>query len=498
MDLILVVDDDTAFRATLAETLEDLGYRVRQAASAEAGLRALGEGGIAAAIVDLRLPGDDGLALLRAAPAIAPDVPCIMLTAYASGANTIEAMRLGAFDHLTKPIGRSALAATLERALRAKAAAARGPAEVAADPADTMVSSSEAMRAIFKRIGLVADSDNSVLVLGETGTGKELVAQALHRNSARAGGPFVAVNCAAIPADLLESELFGHVKGAFSGAVADRPGRFREADGGTLFLDEIGDMALPTQAKILRVLQERVVTPLGGRHAQPVNLRVVAATHRDLEREVLDGAFRADLLYRLQVITIMLPPLRERHGDIDVLIAHFLHHGGGRNKHLSGAALATLRAHDWPGNVRELRNTVQRAIALSERDLIEVEHLGLGAMAGVLPGSAAPLRADADAVDVVPAIAGGIATPAHAGAGGAVAAAAPAVEEGIATAVPAAGGLPVIDWDGNLDRAVAQLEAAMLVRALDASDGNRSQAARRLGLSRQQLYRKLAQYGLDM
>jgi len=498
MELILVVDDDTAFRATLAETLEDLGYRVRQAASAEAGLRALGQGGVAAAIVDLRLPGDDGLALLRAAPAIAPDVPCIMLTAYASGANTIEAMRLGAFDHLTKPIGRSALAATLERALRARAAAAPALVEAAADPADTMVSSSEAMRAIFKRIGLVADSDNSVLVLGETGTGKELVAQALHRNSARAGGPFVAVNCAAIPADLLESELFGHVKGAFSGAAADRPGRFREADGGTLFLDEIGDMALPTQAKILRVLQERVVTPLGGRRAQPVNLRVVAATHRDLEREVLDGAFRADLLYRLQVITIMLPPLRERHGDIDLLIAHFLHHGGGRGKHLSGAALAALRAHDWPGNVRELRNTVQRAIALSEGDLIEIEHLGLSAVAGVLPGTAAPLRANADAVAAVSAIAGGVATAAHAGPGDNVAAAAAAVAEGITTAVPAAGGLPAIDWDGNLDRAVAQLEAAMLVRALVASDGNRSQAARRLGLSRQQLYRKLAQYGLDM
>mgnify|MGYP001082088115 CR=1 FL=1 len=498
MELILVVDDDTAFRATLAETLEDLGYRVRQAASAEAGLRALGQGGVAAAIVDLRLPGDDGLALLRAAPAIAPDVPCIMLTAYASGANTIEAMRLGAFDHLTKPIGRSALAATLERALCARVAAAPAPVEAAADPADTMVSRSEAMRAIFKRIGLVADSDNSVLVLGETGTGKELVAQALHRNSARAGGPFVAVNCAAIPADLLESELFGHVKGAFSGAAADRPGRFREADGGTLFLDEIGDMALPTQAKILRVLQERVVTPLGGRRAQPVNLRVVAATHRDLEREVLDGAFRADLLYRLQVITIMLPPLREREGDIDLLIAHFLHHGGGRSKHLSGAALAALRAHDWPGNVRELRNTVQRAIALSEGDLIEVEHLGLSAVAVVLSGTAAPLRADADAVAVVPAIAGGVATAAHAGPGDNVAAAAAAVAEGITTAVPAAGGLPAIDWDGNLDRAVAQLEAAMLVRALVASDGNRSQAARRLGLSRQQLYRKLAQYGLDM
>ncbi len=508
MELILVVDDDTAFRATLAETLEDLGYGVRQAASAEAGLRALGAGGIAAAIVDLRLPGDDGLALLRAAPEIAPDVPCIMLTAYASGANTIEAMRLGAFDHLTKPIGRSVLAETLARALAARAAAAPVETIAVADPDDTMVSNSEAMRAIFKRIGLVADSDNSVLVLGETGTGKELVAQALHRNSARAHGPFVAVNCAAIPADLLESELFGHVKGAFSGATADRPGRFREADGGTLFLDEIGDMALPTQAKILRVLQERVVTPLGGRHAQAVNLRVVAATHRDLEREVAEGTFRADLLYRLQVITIVLPPLRERQGDIEVLLAHFLHHGGGRSKRLSDAALAALRAHDWPGNVRELRNTVQRAISLSEGDLIEERHLGLATAAGASAASVGatdaapagtPSRATGPAaaigsVDAVAALADGVA----AAPGGVAGATGAALGAGSVTSVPLAADVPAIDWDGNLDQAVAQLEAAMLVRALAASDGNRSQAARRLGLSRQQLYRKLAQYGLDV
>ncbi|MDR7049353.1 DNA-binding NtrC family response regulator [Duganella sp. 3397] len=510
MELILVVDDDTAFRATLAETLEDLGYGVRQAASAEAGLRALGAGGIAAAIVDLRLPGDDGLALLRAAPEIAPDVPCIMLTAYASGANTIEAMRLGAFDHLTKPIGRSVLAETLARALRARAANGVDTEmdNAVADPDDTMVSNSEAMRAIFKRIGLVADSDNSVLVLGETGTGKELVAQALHRNSARVQGPFVAVNCAAIPADLLESELFGHVKGAFSGATADRPGRFREADGGTLFLDEIGDMALPTQAKILRVLQERVVTPLGGRHAQAVNLRVVAATHRDLEREVAEGRFRADLLYRLQVITIVLPPLRERQGDIEVLLAHFLHHGGGRSKRLSDAALAALRAHDWPGNVRELRNTVQRAIALSEGDLIEERHLGLATAAGASAASVGatdaapagtPSRATGPAaaigsVDAVAALADGVA----AAPGGVAGATGAALGAGSVTSVPLAADVLAIDWDGNLDQAVAQLEAAMLVRALAASDGNRSQAARRLGLSRQQLYRKLAQYGLDV
>jgi len=447
--VILVVDDDTAFRATLAETLEDLGYTVRQAGSCEAGLARLVEGGIDLAIVDLRLPGADGLAFLREAAVAAPGLPCIVLTAYASGSNTIEAMRLGAFDHLTKPVGRDALAQALARALRAQA-----PVPVVAashQVGERMVSGSESMRAIFKRIGLVADSGNSVLVLGETGTGKELVAQALHANSARASRPFVAVNCAAIPTELLESELFGHVKGAFSGATQDRLGRFREADGGTLFLDEIGDMALPTQAKILRVLQEREVTPLGARHALPVDLRVVAATHRDLAAEVEAGRFRADLWYRLQVITIDLPPLRERHGDALLLAGHFLHQQGGRPKQLSAAALAALEAHAWPGNVRELRNTMQRAVALSEGDLIEPVHLGLAEMAAAVAAAVA-----------VP----GPATP------------------------------PAIDWDGTLDAAIARLEATMLARALAAASGNRSEAARRLGLSRQQLYRKLAQHGL--
>ncbi|HEX7984247.1 MAG TPA: sigma-54 dependent transcriptional regulator [Duganella sp.] len=452
MAMILIVDDDAAFRATLAETLEDLGHEVRQAASCEAGLRGLAEGGVAAAIVDLRLPGDDGLEFLRAAAGIAPGVPCMMLTAYASGSNTIEAMRLGAFDHLTKPLGRDALTVALSRALKAGEQAAPPPPDDGVLADEQMISNSEEMRTIFKRIGLVADSDNSVLVLGETGTGKELVAQALHQNSARAAGPFVAVNCAAIPAELLESELFGHVKGAFSGAAADRPGRFREADGGTLFLDEIGDMALPTQAKILRVLQEREVTPLGARHSQPVDLRVVAATHRDLEAEVAAGTFRADLWYRLQVITITLPPLRARAGDVALLAAHFLRaHAGGRGKRLSEPALRALRAHDWPGNVRELRNTIQRAVALSEGDLIEVEHLGIGV--------ARPAVKAAD--DGVPAV------------------------------------VADIDWDGTLENALAQVELAMLCRALEAAGGNRSEAARRLGLSRQQLYRKLAQYQLE-
>jgi len=449
MAQILIVDDDAAFRDSLAEMLQDLGHAVLQAEATDAGLHRLRTEDVDAAIVDLRLPGEDGLAFLRRAAGIS-QVPCIMLTAYASGGNTIEAMRLGAFDHLTKPVTRAALVETLARALRREAdtperhqTAAAPPA--AREPVDgtELVSGSEAMRQVFKRIGLAADSDATVLVLGETGTGKELVARALHRNSGRAAGPFVAVNCAAIPAELMESELFGHVKGAFTGAVHERIGRFREADGGTLFLDEIGDMPLSTQAKILRVLQEREINPVGASRVQPVNVRIVAATHLDLPAAVKAGRFREDLWYRLQVVPLWLPPLRERLGDVLLLAEHFLRLlGGDSPKRLSAAAARLLLAHPWPGNVRELRNAMERAAILSHGSVIQVEHIGLQTAAAPAPG-----------LD--------------------------------------------IDWDGPMAQAVARVEREMIVRALAATAGNRAEAARRLSLSRQQLYRKLAEFDLD-
>jgi DNA-binding NtrC family response regulator len=446
---ILIVDDDAAFRDSLAEMLQDLGHEVLQAETTDAGLHRLRTEGVDAAIVDLRLPGEDGLAFLRRAAHIS-QVPCIMLTAYASGGNTIEAMRLGAFDHLTKPVARATLVETLGRALRQEANAPdrhqeAGAAPVAREPVDSseLVSSSEAMRQVFKRIGLAADSEATVLILGETGTGKELVARALHRNSGRAARPFVAVNCAAIPAELMESELFGHVKGAFTGAVSERIGRFREADGGTLFLDEIGDMPLSTQAKILRVLQEREITPVGANRAQPVDVRIVAATHRDLPAAVKAGRFREDLWYRLQVVPLWLPPLRERLGDVLLLAEHFLRLlGGDTPKRLSAAAARLLLAHPWPGNVRELRNAMERAAILSHGPVIDVEHIGLQTPTAPAPG-----------LD--------------------------------------------IDWDGPMELAVARVEREMIVRALAATAGNRAEAARRLGLSRQQLYRKLAEFKLD-
>ncbi|WP_404680279.1 sigma-54-dependent transcriptional regulator [Raoultella terrigena] len=444
MARVLIVDDDSAFRASLVEALSDLNHQAIEADCTLAGMQQLRTGDIDIAIVDLRMPGDDGLVFLRQARALAPDIPCIMLTAYASSGNTIEAMRMGAFDHLTKPIGRAALEEVLTRALDRIAENQHGPGCTADDMPladDDLVGSSEAMRQIFKRIGQVANSDATVLISGETGTGKELVAREIHRSGPCASGPFIAVNCAAIPAELIESELFGHVKGAFSGAVADRPGQFRAAQGGTLFLDEIGDMPLPVQAKILRALQERQVTPVGGTHAHPVKVRIIAATHHDLPLAVQEGRFREDLWYRLQVITIVLPPLRERSGDVILLAEHFLRQSESHPpKRLSQQACQALLAHIWPGNVRELQNAIKRASVLSQGPTVGPEQLGLGLRT--------PQAADA---------------------------------------------APQLNWDGTLQEALAVIERQMIMRALAATDNNRAHAARRLGLSRQQLYRKLEQ-----
>ncbi|MDL5366816.1 sigma-54 dependent transcriptional regulator [Xanthomonas sp. NCPPB 2654] len=443
MARILIVDDDTAFLSTLQATLRSFGHEVIAAADGEAGLARLREGGIDLAFVDFRMPGMDGIALMRArqAHAQAAAVPLVMLTAYASSSNTIEAMKLGAFDHLVKPVGRADIVAVVERALQAHAGSA-APPQAPAEDAGALLGHSAAMRTVHKRIGLAAASDLPVLISGETGTGKELVARALHHASARTGS-FVAVNCAAIPIELMESELFGYRKGAFSGAVADRPGLIREADGGTLFLDEIGDMPLPMQAKLLRFLQEGEVSPLGGRGAQKVDVRVVAATHRELAQLVADGRFRSDLRYRLNVVPIELPPLRERGDDIVLLAQHFLEDGASAARTLSAAAQARLRAYPWPGNVRELRNAMQRCQVLVRTPTIEAHDLD-----EVLAGD---------------------------GAGDAVAADAPAL---------------------TLPDAVAQLEKRMIQAALAQAQGNRAEAARRLGIHRQLLYRKLDDYGL--
>lgn len=304
---VLIVDDDPALREGLVEALSDLGHTPQTASSGREGLAALSET-VDAVLLDLKMPGMDGIEVLRRIRAQENPPAVVVLTAFASAENTIEAMRLGAFDHLTKPIGRDELKTLLERLpsrRRPIAAASKGSL-------DTLIGPSEGMRRVQKAIGLAADSQATVLILGETGTGKELVARALHVHSQRKDGPFIAVNCAAIPPDLLESELFGHVKGSFTGATSDRSGAFRDADNGTLFLDEIGDMPLAMQAKILRVLQERMMTPVGGRPVR-TTARVVTATHRDLPKLVAAGEFREDLYYRLNVVPIAIPPLRGGH-----------------------------------------------------------------------------------------------------------------------------------------------------------------------------------------
>ena len=435
MARILIVDDDAALRESLAEALADLGHAPEMAADGRAGLARLAEGGIEAVLLDLRMPGLDGLEVLRRIAAMPHPPPVAVLTAVPTAANTIEAMRLGAVDHLAKPLGRADLAALLARMLPVETA----PRISTAPDGDDLVGSSAAMRQVQKSIGMLADSTATVLITGETGTGKEVVARAIHRHGRRAARPFVAVNCAAIPTELLESQLFGHARGAFTGAVADRVGSLREADGGTLFLDEIGDMALPMQAKLLRVLQERVVTPVGGRPVA-IDVRVLAATHRDLAAAVAGGAFREDLFYRLGVVPVHLPPLRERLADIVPLAEHFLALAG--PKRLSAEAAARLLAHPWPGNVRELRNAMERAAALSRHPVIAAADLAF------LRGAAAA---------------------------------------------------PDMDWlAGDLPTALARLEAAMIRRALAASDGNRTEAARRLGIHRQLLYQKLDRHGPDV
>jgi DNA-binding NtrC family response regulator len=444
MPTVLIVDDDAALRKGLAETLADLGHRAEQAADGAAALARVAKGGIDAVLLDLRMPGMDGMEVLRRLRA-RPDAPPIaVLTAVPTADNTIEAMRLGAVDHLTKPIGRADLAALLARMLPAAAPPA---APTAAPTTETdIVGSSAAMREVQKVIGMLADTDATVLITGETGTGKEVVARAIHRHGRRAARPFVAINCAAIPAELLESQLFGHVRGAFTGAVADRAGSFREADGGTLFLDEIGDMDLALQAKLLRVLQDRVVTPVGGKPV-PVDVRILAATHRDLERLVREGKFREDLFWRLGVVPLALPPLRERLADIVPLAEHFLAlaANGAPPKRLSAEAAARLLAHSWPGNVRELRNAMERVAVLARRPVIGAEDL-----------------------------------------------------EFLQAAAPDTPGSGNAEWlSGDLPTAVARLESAMIRQALEAAHGNRAEAARRLGIHRQLLYEKMKRYEIE-
>jgi len=380
---ILVVDDDEGVRWALSKALERAGYRVSLAMDGPAGLAGASDPSVELVLLDIRLPGKDGLAVLKGIREVRPDLPVIMMTAYGTLQVAVEAMKQGAYDYIGKPFDVDELLLVVEKALQARALAEEVAhlRRVAEDAIDLggIVGASPAMQQIFKAVGKVAGTDLTVLLRGESGTGKELIARAVHENSRRKGRPFVPVNCAAIPRDLLESELFGHERGAFTGAVSSRRGRFEQAEGGTLFLDEIGDMDLTLQTKLLRVLQERRIERLGAEGSVAVDVRIVAATNQDLEAAVARRSFREDLFYRLNVMAIHLPPLRDRREDIPALVEHFLalfaREQRAAPKLVSPEAMAMLQAYAWPGNVRELENGVKRAAALATTTLILPDHL---------------------------------------------------------------------------------------------------------------------------
>ncbi|ACG72115.1 two component, sigma54 specific, transcriptional regulator, Fis family [Anaeromyxobacter sp. K] len=444
---VLVVDDDPGVRYTLREILASEGLEVEEATDGEAALEKLGAQPYPLVLTDLRMPRLDGMALLRKITAGHPATRVVVITAHGSERQAVEAVKAGAYDYFKKPFETEELLAVVRRAVEAVRLAdenERLAGELALSR--SMVFSSEAMRRLAVLVGRVAPRDVTVLITGESGTGKERVAEAIVRASRRAGGPFVRFNCAALSPELAEAELFGHVKGAFTGAVRSRPGLFGEADGGTILLDEVGELAAPAQGKLLRVLQEGEVRPVGDEKARTVDVRVIAATHRDLQELVRAGRFREDLYYRLDVVHLSIPPLRDRPEDIPVLARHFLERFadrfGASPLHVPPPLFDRLAAHRWPGNVRELENAIEGLVALSPPDGLDLS---------LLPGEPAAGSPEAPAAESAP--------------------------------------LP-------LKQRVEAYERGLIVDALRAAHGNRSEAARRLGMSRVTLHDKLRKYGL--
>ena len=402
---IMVIDDDPLVREGLKEVLEALGFQVEAAADAETGLALLKEQTFALVLSDLALPGLGGLDVLKYLTAHQPECLCILITGFGSIKNAVDSMRLGAFDYLTKPVDPQELLLVVQKALEVRRLKWEN-LELKRQLRQRyhfarMVGDSSPMTRVFDLIRKVADTDSTVLLLGESGTGKELIAHALHYNSSRRERPLIPVNCAAIPEELLESELFGHEKGAFTHAVRTRLGRFELAHGGTIFLDEIAEMSPGLQVKILRVLQDRSFERIGGVKTIRVDIRVIAATNQDLEDLVQAGKFREDLYYRLNVIPIKVPPLRERASDIPLLAHHFLEEFSRKRKkprkRLSPEALDLLLTYPWPGNVRELENLVERLVILTEGEVITAQDLPERYRAGAPapPAEAAPLPAAA-------------------------------------------------------------------------------------------------------
>ena len=384
---ILVVDDEEIVRESLSGWLAKDGYTLATAHDGPTALEMVRQGRWSILLVDLKMPGMDGLQVLEAVKQAQPDVAVVIMTAYATVETAVEAMKSGAYDYLVKPFDPEELSLMMVKIVAQQALVRENVLLRKVLKRDfhfrDMVSKNPAMHRVFDLARSAARSQSTILVLGESGTGKELLARAIHAESPRQSAPFVAVSCAALTETLLESELFGHEKGSFTGAVSRRKGRFELAHGGTLFLDEIGDISAKLQLDLLRVLEERKLVRVGGSDAVDIDVRIIAATNRDLRKAVADGQFREDLFYRLNVIPILLPPLRDRREDIPLLIEHFLEHLSVETDReiegVSADALAALMRHDWPGNVRELRNVLERGMVIAKDKLIQTEDLGLSA-----------------------------------------------------------------------------------------------------------------------
>jgi DNA-binding NtrC family response regulator len=405
---LLIVDDEKALREAVAERLSDHGFVVEQADSGEAALQRLSDFAFDILITDLRLPGIDGRQVLEAALERYPDIVPIVITGYGTVKDAVDAIKQGAADFITKPFQFDALLHVLtsameQRRLKSENAYLRSQLQERYR-IDGLVGRSRVMRDLFQLLEIVAATSSTVLITGETGTGKELAAKAIHHNSARRAQRFLAINCSAIPETLLEAELFGHVRGAFTGAVANRQGRFEQAHKGTLFLDEVGTMSPALQAKLLRVIQEREFERVGDSHPIKIDVRVIAATHSDLARMVAEGTFREDLYYRLNVIPVKLPALRERRDDIPLLVQHFLQKlsaelGRGAAT-MSQEGLRRLMAYHWPGNVRQLENVVERSIAFSQgRPQVEVQDLTSEVYAAPAPSTSSEIHFPDEGVD---------------------------------------------------------------------------------------------------
>lgn len=376
---ILLIDDDVSLRRVLEYNLQEAGYAVAVAASGEEGLSLFTEVEPALVITDMQMPGMSGMQLLTAVKERSPETMVIMITAFGTIDLAVKAMKSGAHDYITKPFNREAMLLTVAKALEFSGLAAenRRMKSELADRADfrTIVGTSPKMEKVFEVVRKVADTEASVLITGESGTGKELVARSIHANSGRRNGPFVAINCTAIPRDLLESELFGHVKGAFTGAIKEKTGKFELADGGTIFLDEVGDLPVELQPKLLRVLQEKTVEPVGGTKVHKLDVRVVSATNLDIDKALAEGTFREDLYYRLAVIPLHLPSLRERSDDIQLLIKYFCAKHGAEQVVFDKKTIEILTNYTWPGNVRELENLVERLLIMRNSDTITMDEL---------------------------------------------------------------------------------------------------------------------------